>query len=505
MLAGGWQTLGMSSTEHFDVVIVGAGISGIGAAYHLKTLSPDRTFTILEGRGDIGGTWNLFRYPGIRSDSDMHTLGYGFKPWLAEKSIADGPSIMSYLRETVAENGIEPHIQFNQLMTNAEWSSADARWTLTTDNPETGETRTVTGNFLFMCSGYYSYKGGYEPEFAGRGRFQGAVIHPQRWPEDLDYSDKKVVIIGSGATAVTLVPAMADTAAHVTMLQRSPTYVVSAPSVDPINKVLKKFLPEKAAYALTRKKNSGMTEFFYKQTRTRPDRIKKRLLQQVRKELGEDYDVDTHFTPSYNPWDQRMCLVPDGDLFESLRAGTSSVVTDTIETFTETGIQLASGEHLDADIIITATGLQLVTLGEADFEVDGEKIDFAETWSYKGLAYSDVPNLVSSFGYINASWTLRADLTCEYVCRLVNHMQATGTDMCVPMLRATDGDMPRRPFIDDFSSGYMTRMMPMLPKQGDREPWLNTQRYSEDKKLFREGPLDDGVMQFTRAQIPSRA
>ena len=399
--------------DEFDVLIVGAGISGIGAAYHLKTLSPDRTFTILEGRGDIGGTWDLFRYPGIRSDSDMHTLGYSFKPWLAEKSIADGPAIMEYLRETVAENDIGNHIQFNRLVTQAEWSTDEARWTLTTTDPTTNETHVVKGNFLFMCSGYYSYKGGYEPEFPGRDRFQGDVVHPQKWPEDLDYTGKKIVIIGSGATAVTLVPAMAQTAGHVTMLQRSPTYVVSAPSVDPINRVLKKFLPAKAAYAITRKKNAGMTEFFYKQTRVRPERIKRRILKEVRKNLGEDYDVDTHFTPRYNPWDQRMCLVPDGDLFHAIKAGDASVVTDTIETFTETGIQLDSGEHLEADIIITATGLQLVTLGEADFIVDDEKIDFADTWSYKGMAYSDVPNLVSSFGYINASWTLRADLTCE--------------------------------------------------------------------------------------------
>ncbi|MEM7141849.1 MAG: NAD(P)/FAD-dependent oxidoreductase [Actinomycetota bacterium] len=494
-----------TAADHFDVVIVGAGISGIGAAYHLKTHCPDHTFTILEGRDDIGGTWDLFRYPGIRSDSDMHTLGYSFKPWEAEKSIADGPSIMAYLRETVAENDIGPHIQFNSLVTTAEWSTPDARWELATEDAESGEVRTVTGNFLFMCSGYYSYKGGYEPEFEGRGRFQGEVIHPQKWPEDLDYADKNVVIIGSGATAVTLVPAMADTAAHVTMLQRSPTYVVSAPSVDPINKVLKKVLPAKAAYAITRKKNTALGEFFYRQTRERPERIKRRMLGQVRKELGDDYDIDTHFTPTYNPWDQRVCLVPDSDLFGALRSGKAEVVTDTIETFTETGIQLDSGAHLDADIIVTATGLQLVTAGEADFVVDGEKIDFSETWSYKGLGYSDVPNLVSSFGYINASWTLRADLTCEYVCRLLNHMRATGTDTCVPTLRASDADMPRRPYIDDFSSGYMQRMMPMLPKQGDRAPWLNTQRYSEDKKLFREGPLDDGVMQFTRERIPSRA
>jgi monooxygenase len=487
----------------FDVVIVGAGLSGIGAAYHLKTLSPDQTFTILEGREDLGGTWDLFQYPGIRSDSDMHTLGYGFKPWLAEKSIADGPAIMSYLRETVAENNIGRHIQFNRLVQNASWSSEDARWTLTAADTQTGESQTITANFLFMCSGYYSYKGGYTPEFSGCDQFQGDVVHPQAWPEDLDYTDKQVVVIGSGATAVTLVPAMANDAAHITMLQRSPTYVISRPAIDPINKFLKKVLPTKTAYNLTRKMNAGLGEFMYKRTRTKPDQVKERILKGVRAHLGEDYDVDTHFTPTYNPWDQRICLVPDGDLFKAINSGQASVVTDNIETFTETGIQLASGEHLEADIIITATGLQMVTLGEMNFEVDGTAVDFAETWSYLGMGYSDVPNLVSSFGYVNASWTLRADLICEYVCRLVNHMSATGTDTCVPTLRPTDADMPRRPYIDDFTSGYMQRVMPLLPRQGDRAPWVNTQSYSADKKLFRDGPVEDGVMQFTRSRIPS--
>ena len=484
-------------SEHFDVVVVGAGISGIGAGYFLKRDCPDRSFVILEGRDDIGGTWDLFRYPGIRSDSDMHTLGYSFKPWLAEKTIADAGSIMEYLRETVDEFGLADHIRFRHEATHAAWNSADARWTVTARRD--GEPVQYTCNFLYMCSGYYSYKTGHVVEFPGQERFEGTIIHPQEWPEDLDYSGKRVVIIGSGATAVTLVPSMAKDAAHVTMLQRSPSYVVSALASDPINRWLRKFLPEKWAYNLTRMKNITLQGWMYRRTRTHPQQVKNRLLKMVRKELGPDFDVDTHFTPSYNPWDQRLCLVPDGDLFEALRSKKASVVTDTIDTFTETGIMLDSGDKVEADIIITATGIKLVTVGEMDIEVDGMPVDFAKTWTYKGFGYSGVPNMATSFGYINASWTLRADLTCEYVCRLLNHMRTTGTDQCTPVLRPSDQNMPERPWIDDFSSGYMTRAMPLFPRQGDREPWLNTQSYARDKKLFRHGPIDDGAMQFTRS------
>jgi monooxygenase len=487
-------------TEHVDVVVVGAGISGIGAAHHLLTRCPDRTFTILDGRDDIGGTWDLFRYPGVRSDSDMHTLGYSFKPWTAERSIADGPSIMAYLRETVAEHGIDRHIRFGHLVTNASWSSDDARWTVTATNRHTGDTVTITCNFLFMCSGYYSYRGGHTPEFAGRDDFRGTIVHPQAWPDDLDFAGKRVVVIGSGATAMTLVPAMADRAAHVTMLQRSPTYVVSAPDRDAIANTLRKVLPDKVAYEITRRKNVAMQQFLYGRTRTAPDKVKQTLLKRVRKELP-GVDVDTHFTPRYNPWDERMCLVPNGDLFQSIRSGKASVVTDHIERFDETGIVLRSGEHLDADIIVTATGLELVTLGEVAFEVDGEPVDFSRTWTYKGMAYSDVPNLVSTFGYINASWTLRADLISEYVCRLLNHMRATGTDQCTPRLRPSDQGMPERPWIDDFSPGYIKRVLHLFPKQGDREPWINPQNYGRDKKMFRTSAIDDGCMQFTRARM----
>jgi len=490
--------------EHFDVVVVGAGISGIGAGYHLQDQSPDRTYVILEGRDDLGGTWDLFRYPGVRSDSDMHTLGYRFKPWTAAKAIADGPDILEYLRETTTEFGIDRHIRFGHLVTKAEWSSEKAHWTLEAHRTDTGETVSYTCGYLFMCSGYYSYKGGYTPDFPGMADFTGEIIHPQAWPTDLDYEGKNVVVIGSGATAMTLIPAMAETAGHVTMIQRSPTYVVSRPDTDRVADALRKVLPEKAAYSLTRTKNVTLQQWFYKQTRTQPAKVKARLLGMVRKELGPDYDVDKHFTPSYNPWDQRLCLVPNSDLFKAIRSGRASVVTDEIVTFTERGIELASGEVVEADIIITATGLELVTLGEMDFLVDGEAVDFATTWTYKGFAYSDIPNLASSFGYINASWTLRADLTCEYVCRLLNHMAETGTVQCTPRLRPSDGSMPERPWIDGFSAGYMQRVMHRFPRQGDREPWINPQNYTQDKKLFRKAPVDDGVMRFTASRTPAR-
>jgi cation diffusion facilitator CzcD-associated flavoprotein CzcO len=489
--------------EHFDVVVVGAGISGIGAGFHLQEKCPDRSYVILEGREALGGTWDLFRYPGVRSDSDMHTLGYSFRPWTDAKSIADGPSILKYVQDTAAEFGIDQKMRFRHMVTSAEWSSEASTWTVTAQvGPDDAKQTVVyTCNFLFMCSGYYSYKGGYEPDFPGSETFGGRIVHPQKWPDDLDHSGKRVVVIGSGATAMTIVPAMADTAAHVTMLQRSPTYVVSVPAVDPIAKGLRKVLPFRAAYGITRWKNATMGEFFYKRTRTAPDKVKKKLLGMVTKQLGEQ-TVSDHFTPEYNPWDQRMCLIPDGDLYEALNSGKASVVTATIDTFTETGVRLTNGEHLDADIIVTATGLQLVTIGDMDFTVDGVAVDFSKTWTYKGLAYSDVPNMASSFGYINASWTLRADITCEWVCRLLNHMSESGMSQATPRLRPEDANMAERPFIDDFSAGYMQRMMPLLPRQGDREPWINTQRYSADKKLIAKAPIVDGVMRFTNSHVP---
>ena len=483
--------------EHFDVVVVGAGISGIGAGYFLQRECSNTSFVILEGRDSLGGTWDLFRYPGVRSDSDMHTLGYSFKPWTAEKSIADGHSILTYLNETVDEHGLREKIRFGTLVTSAEWSSDNAQWTVTTETRNTGASMMYTCDFLYMCSGYYSYKGGYTPDFPGIESFGGTVVHPQKWPENLDYAGKRVVVIGSGATAMTLIPAMADTAAHVTMLQRSPTYVVARPDRDGIAITLRRFLPDKWAYSLTRWKNTSLQQLVYKRTRDKPEQVKDALLKGVREALGDSCDVDVHFTPSYNPWDQRLCLVPNGDLFESIKAGKASVVTDQIVGFDAKGILLHSGERVDADIVVTATGLNLVTLGEMQFSVDGHPVDFSKTWTYKGCAYSGVPNLASSFGYINASWTLRADLTCEYVCRLINHMDATGTSVCTPTLRTSDADMPERPWIDNFSAGYMQRVMHQFPRQGDREPWINPQNYKRDKKMFRDSPIDDGVMIFS--------
>ena len=500
-----------SSPEHVDVLIVGAGISGIGGAVHLQERCPGTTFAILEGRRDIGGTWDLFRYPGVRSDSDMHTLGFRFKPWKQEKAIADGPTILAYLRETVAEHDLVRHIRFDHRVSRAEWSSNDARWTVTATHRDlaTGceQTVSLTSGFLYMCSGYYSYREGYTPEFKGLDRFGGRIVHPQEWPEDLDFRGRRVVVIGSGATAMTLVPALADEVAHITMLQRSPTYVVSRPSRDAFANRLRRLLPARVAYAITRKKNVLRQGLVYRKTRTQPEKIKNLLIGGVRAGLGPDYDVDTHFTPTYNPWDQRLCLIPDGDLFVAIRSGRASVVTDHIDTFTEDGILLVSGEELEADVIVTATGLNLVTLGEMDFVVDGEPVDFARTWTYRGLAYSDVPNLVSSFGYVNASWTLKADLTSEYVCRLLKHMGRAGATRCVPRLRPSDTDMPERPWIDDFPAGYMKRSMHLLPRQGDRAPWLNTQDYARDVKLIRRAAIDDGVMAFDapdREFVPTR-
>ena len=492
------QNASTAPSQHVDVLVVGAGISGIGAGYHLNTMCPSRTYAILEGRADIGGTWDLFRYPGVRSDSDMHTLGFRFKPWTEAKAIADGPDILRYLHNTMNEFDIARHIRFGHLVKTAQWSSETSRWTVHVERVGTGDIVTFTCGFLFMCSGYYRYSEGFTPEFPGRERFQGQIIHPQKWTSDVAYSGKRVVVVGSGATAITLVPAMAKDAEHVTMLQRSPTYIAARPDVDAFANKLRKYLPAKIAYAITRLKNTKYQQLVYLRSRTHPDKVKEILLKGVREQLGPDYDIEKDFTPTYNPWDQRLCLAPNGDFFQAMRDGKASVVTDTIDTFDETGIVLLSGEHLDADVIVTATGLQLVTLGEVQFEIDGVPVDFAQTWTYKGVAYSGVPNLASSFGYINASWTLRSDLTCEYVCRLLNHMAKTGTTQCTPQLRDEDLNMPERPWIDSFSAGYMSRVMHMFPRQGNHAPWVNPQNFARDKKMFRRAPLDDGAMQFTR-------
>ncbi len=491
--------------EQFDVVIVGAGLSGVGACVHLRRKCPDKSWVILEGRDCIGGTWDLFRYPGVRADSDMHTLGYSFKPWREAKSIADGPSILEYVKEAAREHDVERHIRYRHRVKKAAWSSKDAAWQVEAERGESGEKVRFTCNFLYLCAGYYSYRQGHTPEFAGRERFKGLVVHPQEWPGDLDYAGKRVLVIGSGATAMTLVPSMAKAAGHVALLQRSPTYVVSRPERDAIANFLRRVLPERWAYAVTRWKNVAFQQRVYRRTRTHPHLVKKVLLDMVRKELGPDFDIETHFTPRYNPWDQRLCLIPDSDLFEAIRSGKASVVTDQVESFTEKGVLLQSGKELEADIIVTATGLNLVQLGELQFCVDGKPVDLAKTWTYKGLMISGVPNLVSTFGYINASWTLRADLTAEYVCRLLNHMHRRGARQATPRLRSGDAGMPGRPWIDGFSSGYMQRAMHLFPRQGDREPWINPQNYGRDKKMIRSGALEDGVLQFSNPALRNAA
>ena len=480
------------ASEHYDVLIVGAGLSGIGAGHHLQAKCPGKTYAILEGRDCIGGTWDLFRYPGIRSDSDMFTLGYSFRPWTEAKAIADGPSILNYVREAAKDDGIDRHIQFNTRVTSAAWSSADATWTVEAERG--GAARRYTCNFLFLCAGYYKYSEGYTPEFAGRERFAGQVVHPQKWPRDINYDGKRVVVIGSGATAVTLVPAMARTAAHVTMLQRSPTYVVARPAEDPLANKLRARLPARLAYGVIRWRNVLRGMYIYRMCKRDPERVKTMILDGVRGALGPDYDVKTHFTPRYNPWDQRLCLVPDGDLFEVLKDGRASVVTDRIETFTEKGIKLAGGEELEADIIVTATGLNLQTLGGLDLTVDGRAVDPAKTMNYKGMMYSDVPNLASSFGYTNASWTLKCDLTCGYVCRLLNHMDAKGFRQCTP--RQNDPTITAEPWVD-FSSGYIQRVVDKFPKQGSKRPWRLYQNYVLDIVTLRYGKVDDGVMQYS--------
>ena len=483
--------------EHVDVIIVGAGLSGVGAGVHLKRDCPDRSFAILEGREAIGGTWDLFRYPGIRSDSDMHTLGYDFKPWREAKAIADGPAIRRYVNDTADEHDVRRHIRFGHRVERASWSTDESRWVVQASRADGAEPVTLSCDFLFLCGGYYRYDQGHLPEFAGLEEFGGTLVQPQFWPEDLDYAGKRVIVIGSGATAMTLVPAMAEGGARVTMVQRSPTYVVSRPAEDAIANFLRRILPERWAYALTRWKNVTLQGYMYRRTRTAPEKVKRQLLDRVRKHLGPDYDVDTHFTPRYNPWDQRLCLVPDADLFKAINAGRAEVVTDGIERFTANGIRLASGRELEADIVVAATGLELAVLSGIELQVDGRPVNLPDTVSYKGMMFSDVPNLVQTFGYINASWTLRADLTARYVCRLLNHLQATGTRQVTPRLRDEDRGMTLRPWIDDFSAGYMQRAMHRFPKQGDRGPWRNTQDYAQDKKLVREAPLEDGALVFS--------
>ncbi|MHA7901326.1 MAG: flavin-containing monooxygenase [Henriciella sp.] len=480
---------------HYDVLIVGAGLSGIGAAVHLQKKCPGRSYQILEMREAMGGTWDLFRYPGIRSDSDMHTLGFNFKPWNAQKAIADGPAIREYIEETAEEYGINPNIRYGHKVVSAEWASDTAKWIIQVKIDGKRNKQKFTCNWLHMCAGYYKYEQGYTPEFEGRDDFKGDVIHPQLWPEDYDYSGKKVVVIGSGATAMTLVPAMTDKAEHVTMLQRSPTYVVSRPAEDKIANGLRKALPNKMAYGLTRWKNVLMQQAVYRRTRTAPDKVKEKLLSLVREELGPDFDVEKHFTPSYNPWDQRLCLVPDSDLFVALREKKASVVTDHIDRFTETGIKLKSGEVLEADIIITATGLDLQFIGGTEITVDGWTLNPHDLINYRGAMISGIPNMTSVFGYTNASWTLRADLTSEYMCKVLNHLERENYVEARPV---AEGIEPVSDFLD-FSSGYVQRAMERFPQQGKEAPWIITQNYTRDIFLMRHGKLEDGALIFRRA------
>ena len=482
--------------EHFDVLIVGAGLSGIGAACHLKKKCPGRTFAILEGRSALGGTWDLFRYPGVRSDSDMYTLGFSFKPWEHAKAIADGPSILRYLQETARENSLEQAIRFDHQVKEASWSSTEARWTVNAERVDAKEQVKISCNFLFMCSGYYAYAQGFTPEFPGLENFAGDLVHPQKWTRDVNYAGKRVVVIGSGATAVTLLPELAKKAAHVTMLQRSPTYVVARPSEDAWHNKLRLWLPSKLAYALTRWKRVLLGMYVFRLCRTDPAKMKRLLLGGVRMALGPDYDVKTHFTPRYNPWEQRLCLVPDGDFFDAIKSGRASVVTDQIVSFNEKGLLLKSGQQLDADLIVTATGLNLQVLGGLQLTVDGQRQDMSKTMNYKGLMYSGIPNLASSFGYTNASWTLKCDLTCEYVCRLLNHLQKHGIAYAVP--RNSDASVTAQPWVD-FSSSYFARSMHLFPKQGSKAPWRLYQNYPKDILLLRFGKVDDGILQFGRA------
>jgi cation diffusion facilitator CzcD-associated flavoprotein CzcO len=480
--------------EHVDVLIVGAGLSGIGAAHYLQTDCPWATYAIFEARDAIGGTWDLFRYPGIRSDSDMFTLGYSFRPWDGEKSIADGASILQYIKDTAAEAGIDQHIRFQHRIVGANWSTVDGRWEITAQRTDTGEIVDLTCGFVFSCSGYYRYDHGHLPDFAGTDRFQGTIVHPQAWPEQLDYAGKRIVVIGSGATAVTLVPALAETAEHVTMLQRSPSYIASMPAKNPVAETLRWLLPARYSGRIIRWFNALVTQAFYQLSRRRPNFVKRMLRKDLERRLPSGFDVDTHFTPRYDPWDQRLCVVPNGDLFKAISAGSVSVVTDHIDTFTETGLRLRSGTELDADIIVTATGLELLFIGGIHLSVDRKDVDLPSRLTYKGMMLEGVPNLALAIGYTNASWTLKCDLTCDYVCRLLNHMRATDQRQCTPINH--DACVSAEPLLG-LSSGYVQRSAHLFPKQGSRAPWQVHQSYLRDYRALKMSDVDDDAMVFS--------
>jgi len=479
------------ASDHLDVLIVGAGLSGVGAAHHIQSAFPRRRYAILEAREALGGTWDLFRYPGVRSDSDMQTLGYRFRPWTQAKALADGPSILQYVKDTATEAGIDRHIRYGHRVTAASWSTEDSLWTVEAEHG--GETVRLTARFLYVCTGYYHYDGGYSPTFPGLDRFEGTVIHPQQWPEDLDYDDKNVVVIGSGATAVTLVPAMTDRARHVTMLQRSPTYIISRPGVDKLAVRLRRLLGDRRGYAATRWKNVAVATLLYQLSQRRPGFVRKLIHDATVKLLPAGYDVDKHFRPRYNPWDQRLCLVPDGDLFRAIRRDQASVVTDEIAEFTEAGLRLRSGAELPADIVVTATGLRLLAFGGIRLTVDDREIKLPETMAYKGMMLSGLPNFVFTIGYTNASWTLKADLVSEFTVRLLKHMDAHGHRRCVPV--NNDTKITERPLLD-FQAGYVQRSVHEFPRAGSHRPWQLGMSYANDALLLRHGRIDDGTLQF---------
>jgi len=478
----------------FDVVIVGAGVSGIGAARHLQTRCPSKTFTILETRDNIGGTWDLFRYPGIRSDSDMYTFGYAFRPWTQGKIFADGESIRNYVENTAAETGIDQHLQLGWRVLRANWDSSTAQWEVEATNARTGMTQALRCSFLMMCSGYYRYDRGYVPDFDGMDDFRGDILHPQHWPEDYDYSDKRIVVVGSGATAVTLIPAMAVEAKHVTMLQRSPTYIGAVPSVDHIANLLRRFLPTMMAHKLIRMKNIVLITIFYQMARWFPGWFKWQIKRYIRKQLGSDFDIKRHFTPKYAPWDQRFCVAPDGDFFQVLKNGSASIVTDHIQRITKAGIQLRSGDTLEADAIVMATGLDMQVGGGIDISINGDAVEPADCISYRGMMLAPIPNMAIAIGYTNNSWTLKIDLMCERVCRLLNHMDRKGYVSCVPVPPERLDTAP----ILTLKSGYVERAAARLPRQGTVPPWRTYQNYFQDMLTIRYGKLEDGAIQFAR-------
>ncbi len=484
----------MPDIEHLDVLIVGAGLSGIGAGHYVQAECPWASYAIFESRDAIGGTWDLFRYPGIRSDSDMFTLGYSFRPWAGEKSIADGADILQYIKDTARDEGIDRQIRFGHRIVSADWSTPEARWHVIAERNDTGERVEVTCGFLFSCSGYYRYDHGHEPDFAGRDQFAGEIVHPQHWPEDLDYIDKKVVVIGSGATAVTLIPSLAQAAQHVTMLQRSPTYVAALPAKDPLANAIRKVLPQRWSGPIIKWFKALTTQWSYQISQKHPARVKRILRAMTKAQLPKGYDIDTHFTPRYDPWDQRLCVVPDGDLFKAIKAGDASVVTDHVETYTETGIRLQSGDHLDADIVVTATGLELLFIGGIEVTVDGETLDLPSKLTYKGMMLEGVPNLALAIGYTNASWTLKCDLTCDYVTRLLNHLHQTGLRQCMAVNQ--DPTVTDAPLLS-LTSGYIARSRDKFPRQGSAFPWQVHQNYLRDHRALKRSSLTDAAMQFS--------